>query len=362
MPFEGGYHPLLDTFGIELEFAKVQMATLGAYKGRWRVERDGSCTLPGFVFDGVPVKPDLAMQPFMRQTNIGGEIISPLLRLDQWGTVEGDLKRLIGALNVYGEDITDLTSVHIHINVGQPPLYVLRNMYKLCASIEAIMYRLAHAELGYHRGQTHGDYMYCRPITGDGPQVVRDSFGGWRWAFQRDTLLAATNSEEFFQAWCRCDYAPNNKWWPFRYYWLNPGAIVRQGSVEFRIFNQTLHVEYIKAWVDLCRAIVKRSFESSPCEEWEEQPLGSQPEFYLEHLIERIGEHNFHHKDTFHHLEGLWVKSWGWSPPCHVQVNHLCRNQGREVPLGELPSLIRPGRVTDEFVRSIWDNGAVERH
>ena len=343
---------IMESVGLEYEFAVSQMDQIRRkLPTDWSVDRDGSVTRESFTIGGLPVEyPNDSRLP-VNSRMIGGEAISPILSFENSDVIVSDLDTLMRLFE--GEPLSDLASVHVHIACGKyPSAEILKNLIRLAIGLEAPMFRLSVGEQRVHRGTTHEDYLYCRPITGHGPQFVLDESGCWYHAFDLDKILRfAQNSEEVIKGWCRSDCQPT-KWIPARYYWIHMASVWNKGTVELRLFNQTGNVKYIKAWVDLTRAFLKRAWsEEVTLPEFGlgcKNPLGWEKSYFsFADFMDIIHPQNFYWKNTIKILEELWFKT-DWQRGCEPQANHLCTKKGKSVPLSDLPTRIRPIQITSE--------------
>jgi len=339
--------PIIDSFGLEYEFSTLPFSVARKILPRgWVLDRDGSVTRQAHCLGSLVLNtadaPTLSDLPV---DNIGGEFISPILSFEDIEPAVDQIDRLLNGIFNHGEVPSDYASVHIHICVGQPPVRVLRNLIKLGLATEHAFFRLSIGEFGHHRGVSHGDYKYCRPITGAGPQIVRGQ-DTWYYAFNIDRVLSAKSAELLFMGWCRSDYQPS-KWVPARYYWLNMAAIPSKGTLEFRLFNQTLKPKYIRAWLDLCRAFVIQCWSSHSIDA-DQMPLGTTGA-RLEDLLALIPPNLFEFRDTVKTLEELWFKGCNLRPAM-PQINHLCLERSRTVPIEDAPYEVRPDVAPRDLV------------
>jgi hypothetical protein len=267
------------------------------------------------------------------------------------------MTRIIELLEASGEYVSTLTSFHVHVGMGcLPPVEAFKSLVEIAMKIEAPMFRLSVAESHTHRGLHHNDYMYCRPLMGIGPQYVVDNDSRWRQCFDLPKILVYSNSTlEACQAWGRADQG-EPKWVPPRYYWLNPVPLFRQGTIEFRLFNQTMDVDNMIAWVNLCVAIVKTAYAYQVNHDYPAFPLGeTSNEFGFKNLFELIDEKYFtdNAKQT---LFKLWAKSEWQRGVLGPQVNHLAKN-GRTCALQSVREKLLAPIVTRDYIESIWNNG-----
>jgi hypothetical protein len=332
----------------------------------WSITRDGSCTRRGPSIEGIGVQVDGPLRDMLPHHHIGGEFISPILPADP-KKIKGDVEPILEILLRYGETVSTLTSTHVHVYMGKlPPIYVLKNLLNMAIRLEAPLFRLSVAELLHHRGIEHNDYMYCRPLTGPGPQYIIDENLAWRQCFDLHRILeGADTTKQALRAWGRADYQPS-KWIPPRYYWLNPVPLIRQGTIEFRLFNQTLDAKNIVAWVMLCVAMVKTAYCSVFEEpDWplfplgEERPIGDSGTYRFKDMWNLINP-AFIGDPELDQLQRLWLKA-DYQPGVQEQVNHLSKD-GRHTPIQVVAKNLIPEPVTKEYVDSIWQQGYYDNH
>jgi len=352
---------MLNTIGLEIEVNDIPFDLARNFTPEgWETHDDGSNRSYRTRIKNMRVG---RVAPFLEQyvdrVKYGAEFVSPPVELDGSGysRVFRDVSTILRQVQDYGEQISDLTSIHVHVNSGVPPLYVMRNLIWLWGALEAPLYRLAVAEHEQHRGTLHNSYMYCRPLSH--PQLVKGDTGTWYHAFDLSKLMVnAETTKEFVKGMCRADVQPN-KWQPFRYYGVNFGNYFNaRQTTEFRIFNQTLQVGVIRAWVELCVAFIKVAYMDrivsnlSPFPLGATEPMGGK-RFRFDNLMEIIPV-SLMSQDAWSTLERLW-NSTSWQKGCEDQLNHLCRTQGRTVRIEGISKDLRPEPVKEQIVESLWD-------
>jgi len=297
-------NPLIDTVGIEIEFANIPKAAADMLpRTSWVLVEDGSCRSRRNVYPGLPIEVEgveRANDGVGEYTLFGGEFVSPKINTNKkyWDT---DIRKILEFLRRAGEGLDVRTSIHVHVNANGFPLFALKNLLKLGLHLEAGFFRIACGEMRVHRGALHLDYGYCRPISWKGPPVVRDSDGVLRPIFDTELLLEARSLKVFRQGLGRFDLHSGGKYHEARYVWLNLVSLYQLGSVEFRLFNPTYTYKYVTAWVDLCQHMVRTAF-SPQIGELEPNPLGTN-KISLERIISILGLDNY---KTIYTLEALW--------------------------------------------------------
>lgn len=360
--------PIASSVGVEIEFHHARLGSIvhADLPSGWTAVRDGSCTTEQFRVGNIEVE-DLPRNLYELGENVqvGGELVSPPFNRDlQPDRPFEDTIRVLRLLHDGGEHkVGTTTSVHVHVNVGKPPIYMVRNLLMWWERLEAVIYRLAVAEHDIHRGTVHGDYMYCRPLSGQGPQVVQDGKGDYRFCFDLEKVKGAKDWFEAIKAFGRADHQPT-KWMPFRYYGLNLGTIYSKGTVEFRIFNQTLRAEYVKAWVELSQALVRAAYMDTHISQYPRFPLGhTNPEdgseFGFQTLAMMLAP-SLMSEHAWQVLESLFNETT-WQPGVNdYQVNHLTRRE-RLVPLDRLPKRLQPAQVPQDVLDRAWANTETAR-
>lgn len=276
------YTPLITSVGIEIEFTNIPIHLVKDNRKIsriWKIVRDGTCSRNKIMLpNGDEIVFSQRNQPTevnlygLKTEPVGGEFVSPIFNIETKNWYDPVLY-VLDVLKELGEGVNLRTGIHVHINIQMPPIYVIQNLVKLALNLEAPMYRLSCAELGFHRGSEYKDYMFCRPLSSPGPQVIRDSEREWRPIFDAKNLLKVENLNEFFMACGRLDINGGNKWHQTRYTWLNFAAILLHRTIEWRIFNSTLELDNLLAWVELCSNLVSYSFGKNI--ELREFPLGN---------------------------------------------------------------------------------------
>jgi hypothetical protein len=261
-----------DLVGIEFEYTdfnlkgSMELITfLEHYK--WTNTHDASVESPSSVFiDNSPVK-GLTLDGdlnkiIIKKTVIGGEIITPILETNtkEWVKV---FDAFFGIIKSLGErSYTNRGSIHVHVNfpLKDDAITKLKNAWILAGFLEAFFYRIGCMGRP-HRGDNF-DFIYCRPILGNGPPIVSNG----RMFFPLliyDDILKSSNADEFF---CRCGdiIAAEGRYHPSRYFWINFYNLRNYHSsshIEFRVFNKTMRIDYLYAVVELCKYFVKAALE-----------------------------------------------------------------------------------------------------
>ncbi|HEY6020200.1 MAG TPA: amidoligase family protein, partial [Candidatus Paceibacterota bacterium] len=174
------------------------------------------------------------------------------------------------------------TSTHVHVSAGGLPLYVLKNLLRIWRFLEAPIFRLSCAELGYHRGMVRKEYAYCRPLSS--PLVVFDQNGSLRPSFSVPNLLKAETLEDFFLGYGATDPQREPiRYHPARYCAFNLLPLLTLGTVELRTPNETIDPRNIVTWVEIAKALLNAAIGTKGLsdDDYPQLPLGYKGDFDL---------------------------------------------------------------------------------
>lgn len=344
--------PIIDSIGIEIEYENIPKHDGRdiANKVRWALVEDGSCRSFRHAIGPITITPSEAVRPFMRdsargstsdrggRTTFGGEFVSPVLDSTSKDWIDS-VQRILDFLYERGEGISPYTSIHVHVNATNIPLFALQYLIEIGQHLEAGLFRLSCAEAKKHRGEVHCDYAYCRPLGKLGPPVVSTDRGSLP-IFETGCLLQAETFNEFKKALGRYDlWDGGSKYHEARYVWLGLASLFLHGSIEFRLFNSTLRSRYIEAWVDLAKNIVRASFGKRT--ELPHNPLGTD-NIDLQDIIEFL---MITDAKIIYLLEELWNLG-GFPASVHgYQQGHL----GQGINWEGVSSRLVPSQLDPEF-------------
>ena len=158
------------------------------------------------------------------------ELVTPILR---WSDIE-TLQQIVRELRRAGAKVNESCGLHVHIGAQGLTAQNLRVLVNTVASREEIFY---HA-LKVHEERTG----YCRPTNE-------------RFLRELNQKKPAT-IDELKPIWYG-DTRNHDYHYDFtRYTILNLHALFTKGTIEFRIFNSTLHAGEVKTAIQFCAALV----------------------------------------------------------------------------------------------------------
>lgn len=233
------------TIGTELEFTGISRgtaaATVASYFGTTAVYE-------GHMYDAWTVKDttgrdwrivrDSSVKP---QKKVGGEIknvgdeyrcelVTPILT---WADIE-PLQEIVRKLRKAGAFVNETCGQHVHIGAAGMTATAIRNLVNNVASHEQLLYKA----LNVYENRKH----YCQPTNE-------------RFLRELNEKKPAT-LEELETIWYGGNANHNFHYHESRYTICNLHALFTKGTVEFRIFNGTLHAGEVKTAIQLACALV----------------------------------------------------------------------------------------------------------
>ncbi len=233
------------TIGVEIEFTgtsrKKAAETVAKYFGT-------AATHNGGVYDSWAVKDNtgrewkiLSDSSLKAEKKIGGEIriadsqyrcelVTPILR---WSDIE-TLQEIVRKIRKSGGFVNETCGLHVHIGAADISAQAVRNLINTVASREELFYKA----LNVHENRKR----YCKPTDKN---------------FLRDlNAKKPATLEEVKEIWYKGEDHTNFHYHSSRYTICNLHALFSKGTIEFRIFNGTLHAGEIKTAMQFSAALV----------------------------------------------------------------------------------------------------------
>lgn len=161
------------------------------------------------------------------------ELVSPILTYED---IE-PLQELVRALRKAGavSDSLYQNGIHLHVDAKPHTPNTLKNLVNLMASKEDLLYKSLNIDIARLR--------YCKKINDDLIATINKK--------KPKTLEAL--ADIWYGGYGNEDR--NRHYHNSRYHGLNLRSTFTKGTVEFRLFNGTLHAGKIKAYIQFCLAL-----------------------------------------------------------------------------------------------------------
>jgi len=166
------------------------------------------------------------------------EMVSPICRYEDIVPIQ----ELIRKLREAGAITNGSCGIHVHIDASPFDARTLRNITNIMAAKEDLIYKA----LGVSVDRQH---RWCKPVE----QRFLDELNR-----RRPQTMEAVE-----RIWYDGESRRGEHYDSSRYHCLNLHAVFQKGTVEFRLFNGTLHAGKIKAYIQFCLAIGAQALNQS---------------------------------------------------------------------------------------------------
>lgn len=166
------------------------------------------------------------------------EMVSPICRYEDIIPIQEMIRKLKEA----GAITNKSCGIHVHIDASPFDARTLRNITNIMAAKEDLIYKA----LGVSVARQH---RWCQPVE----QRFLEELNR-----QRPRSL-----ESVERIWYNGNSRRHSHYDDSRYHCLNLHSVFQKGTVEFRLFNGTLHAGKIKAYIQFCLAIGAQALNQS---------------------------------------------------------------------------------------------------
>ena len=228
-------------FGIEIEMTGITRATAaktiagllgtqathvgGAYdaytvedpQGRkWKVVSDGSihCEARGGR-EGT--------------RNYSVEVVSPICKYEDIEQVQ----EIVRSLRRAGAKVNSTCGIHVHVDAARHTPQTLRNIVNIMASKEDLLYKALNVQIDREYYCQKADLRFLDDVNHIRPKSM----------------------QELERLWYNGSSRRGDHYDRTRYHALNLHSVFSKGTIEFRMFNSTLHAGEVKSYIQLCLAI-----------------------------------------------------------------------------------------------------------
>lgn len=229
-------------FGIEMEMTgisrKKAAEVIAAYFGA-RAVYDGGSYDAYHVTDGQgrnwKVVSDASIHPTMRDGRSASnfykvEVVSPICHYEDIETIQ----ELVRKLRRAGACVNDSCGIHIHVDAAPHSAKTLRNLVNIMVSKEDLLYKALAVDVARedHYCQKT-DLRFLDELNRKKPKSI----------------------ESFERMWYHGDSRRYTHYDNSRYRALNLHSVFASGTIEFRLYNGTMHAGKIKTYIQLSLAI-----------------------------------------------------------------------------------------------------------
>lgn len=219
------------------------------------------------------------------------EVVSPICKYEDIETVQ----QLIRELRKGGAKVNDSCGIHIHVDASRHDPKTLRNVVNIMASKEDLLYKTLRVNIDRQ--------YYCQKAD------LR---------FLEDVNLKRPKSmSEFETLWYNGSSGRHTHYHTSRYHALNLHSVFSKGTIEFRMFNATLHAGEVKSYIQLCLAISHQALVQKSASRSRTQ--SSNEKYTFRTWLLRLGMIGEEFKTARQHLLKNLDGNIAWKDPAQAQ-------------------------------------------
>lgn len=143
------------------------------------------------------------------------------------------LQELIRKLRRAGARVNDSCGIHVHVDAAPHNEKTLRNIVNIMAAKEDLLYKALQVEVSREHYCEKADTRFLDEMNRRRPKTMDQ--------FERIWYNGASGRDDHYNS--------------TRYHALNLHSVFSKGTIEFRLFNSTLHAGEVKSYIQLCLAI-----------------------------------------------------------------------------------------------------------
>lgn len=169
-----------------------------------------------------------------RESGIAGrsyavEVVSPICRYDDIPTIQ----EIVRKLRSTGAKVNASCGIHVHVDAAPHTVTTLRNIVNIMAAKEDLLYKALRVKVSRENYCQKADTRFLDEMNRKRPSTMEE--------LERLWYGGPTGR------YCHYDET--------RYHGLNLHSVFSKGTIEFRLFNSTLHAGEVKTYIQLCLAI-----------------------------------------------------------------------------------------------------------
>ncbi len=157
------------------------------------------------------------------------ELVSPICRYEDIETIQELVRKLRGA----GAKVNVSCGIHVHVDASSHNEKTLRTLVNIMASKEDILYKALDVKVNREHYCKKTDLQFLEVLNHKAPRTM----------------------DELERMWYDGPTGRYSHYDSTRYHALNLHSVFSKGTVEFRLFNSTLHAGEVKTYIQLCLAI-----------------------------------------------------------------------------------------------------------
>ena len=220
------------------------------------------------------------------------ELVSPILTYSDIPDLQEIVRKLkkAGAVN----NTSELScGIHVHIGKGKHTPNTLKNLVNLMASKEELIYK----SLGIQQARAD---RWCKKID---ERLITN-------LAQKKPKTMEALADIWYTGY---DYDRNAHYNDSRYHGLNLHATFTKGTIEFRLFNGTLHAGEIRSYIVFCLALSHQALSQKNARA--NRTVTTNDKYTFRCWLLRLGLSGDEYKNCRHHLMAKLSGNSAWKTP-----------------------------------------------
>ena len=191
------------------------------------------------------------------------------------------LQEVVRSLRRAGGIVNDSCGMHVHVDASKHTPQSLKNVLSIMYSKEDILF----AALKVNPARIDS---YCQAVDEPILEEIRK-------------LPSGASMDQLKDRWYRGRDGSDYRYHQSRYHALNLHSVFYHGTVEWRLFNSTLHAGEVKANIILAMAISAQGINQKYTQ-FRKTPIGDNPAFTFRTFLLRLGLIGPEYKNVRMHL------------------------------------------------------------
>ena len=250
------------------------------------------------------------------------EFVSPICQYEDIETIQ----ELVRKLRAGGARVNSSCGIHVHVDASSHTPQTLRNIVNIMASKEDLIYKTLQVQVSREHYCQKADTRFLEELNHKRPKTMNEveqmwynGYGG-RYIHYDDS----------------------------RYHGLNLNSVFSKGTIEFRMFNSTLHAGEVKSYIQLCLAISHQALVQRGASRIKTQPENEKYTFRT--WLLRLGLIGDEFKTARQHLLKNLEGNIAWRDPAQAEAQkaRLAAKRQAELEMEEQQTAEEPTTEPDE--------------
>ncbi|MCI9456493.1 MAG: virulence associated protein [Oscillospiraceae bacterium] len=219
------------------------------------------------------------------------ELVSPICQYRDIETVQ----EIVRKLRASGATVNSSCGIHVHVDAASHTAATLRNIVNIMAAKEDLLYKALDVEVARERYCGKADTGFLDRLNSQRPKSM----------------------EELERIWYAGRGSRHEHYDESRYKALNLHSVFSKGTIEFRLFNSTLHAGKVKAYIQLCLAISHQALVQKRAQRI--KTASPNEKYTFRTWLLRLGMIGDEFKTARHHLLSNLEGNIAWRDPAQAE-------------------------------------------